>query len=249
MSRGIVRCSRDIFFKKCRLLKFAGAMLLLGLCILSSAANAQVLYGSLTGNVWDPSKALVPSARVEALNVKTGVVREATSDASGVYLFRELQPGIYKVTTTGPNFGTKVVENVRVDANTETRVDVQLELAQQTSTVTVTGAAPILQTDRADVHTELESTDIQNLPNTSSEGRSFQALYKIIPGFTPPTETNSAAGNPQRSMTSNVNGGSTQGNATRIDGAADTYTWLPRTRTPCCPPTSPTFPRRMASRA
>ena len=227
MSRGIVRCSRDIFFKKCRLLKFAGAMLLLGLCILSSAANAQVLYGSLTGNVWDPSKALVPSARVEALNVKTGVVREATSDASGVYLFRELQPGIYKVTTTDPNFGAKAVENVRVDANTEMRVDVQLELAQQTSTVTVTGAAPILQTDRADVHTELESTDIQNLPNTSSEGRSFQALYKIIPGFTPPTETNSAAGNPQRSMTSNVNGGSTQGNATRIDGAADTYTWLP----------------------
>jgi hypothetical protein len=206
----------------------ACAMLpLAGLCLSAGAANAQVLYGSLTGNVTDPSNASVPSSHAQALNVKTGVVREVAADASGIYLFRELQPGIYKVTTWAPNFGTKVIENVSVDANTETRVDVQLELARQTSTVTVTGAAPILQTDRADVHSELESADIQNLPNSSSEGRSFQALYKIIPGFTPPTETNSAAGNPQRSMTSNVNGGSTQGNATRIDGATDTYTWLP----------------------
>src|SRR5260370_3149086 len=113
-------------------------MVVVGLCVLSSAANAQVLYGSLTGNVWDPSKALVPSARVEALNVKTGVVREATSDASGVYLFRELQPGIYKVTTTDPNFGAKAVGTVHVAANTQTRLDVQLESAQHTFTRTVT---------------------------------------------------------------------------------------------------------------
>src|SRR5260370_42630279 len=95
-------------------------MLLLGLCILSSAANAQVLYGSLTGNVWDPSKALVPSARVQALNVKTGVVREATSDASGVYLFRDLPPGIYKVTTTDPHLGAKTSENTPVAPTTNT---------------------------------------------------------------------------------------------------------------------------------
>jgi hypothetical protein len=201
--------------------------LLSGLFLSPRTTNAQVLYGSLTGNVTDPSKASVPSSHVEALNIKTGVVRGAATDASGIYLFRELQPGIYKVTASAPNFGTNVIENVSVDANTETRVDVQLALARQTSTVTVTGAAPLLQTDRADVHSELASTDIQNLPISSSEGRSFQALYKIIPGFTPPSETNSAAGNPQRSMTSNVNGGSTQGNATRIDGATDTYTWLP----------------------
>src|SRR5437899_3809341 len=125
------------------------------------------------------------------------------------------------------NFGALVTESVRVDANTTRRVDVQLQLKQQVETVTVTNAAPLLQTDRADVNTQLESSQLANLPLTSSAGRSFQALYRIIPGFGIAVETNSGSGNPQRSMTTNVNGGSTQGNATRIDGAADTYTWLP----------------------
>jgi hypothetical protein len=226
-NQSLVRCAYYSRKKLWLETAISAVLLLAGLYLSPGAANAQVLYGSLTGNVTDPSKASVPSSHVEALNVKTGIVREATADASGIYLFRELQPGTYKVTAAAPNFGTRVIENVTVDANTETRIDIQLALAQQTSTLTVTGAAPLLQTDRADVHSELESTDIQNLPISSSEGRSFQALYKIIPGFSPPGEQNSAAGNPQRSMTSNVNGGSMQANNTRIDGATDTYTWLP----------------------
>src|SRR5205823_8930686 len=66
-----------------------------------------------------------------------------------------------------------------------------------------------------------------SLPAISSEGKSFQALYKIIPGANIPSESNSAGGNPQRAMTANVNGQSTQGNNTRIDGVQDAYPWLP----------------------
>jgi len=204
---------------------FVAALLLVS--AFSVALQAQVLYGSLTGNVTDPTKALLPGARVEALNVDTGVARQAITNNDGIFLFAELQPGIYKVTISADNFGTKITENVRVAPNSSTRIDAELQLKQQAATVEVTSAAPLLQTDRADVHTDLDAKQIANLPNSSSEGRSFQSLYKIIPGFTPPAETNSQGGNPQRSQTSNVNGGSTQGNVTRIDGATDLYPWLP----------------------
>ena len=86
-------------------------------------------------------------------------------------------------TISAPNFATVVTENVRVDANTSRRVDVQLQLAQVTQQVTVEASAVMLQADRADVHTQLETIQLANLPVTSSAGRNFQALYKLIPGF------------------------------------------------------------------
>src|SRR5207248_3886121 len=107
------------------------------------------------------------------------------------------------------------------------RVDVELALAQQAATVTVTEAAPLLQTDRADVHTDLSSREIADLPILASNGRNFQSAYRIIPGVGFLGENNSASGSPQRGMTANVNGLSINNNNTRIDGAVDTYTWLP----------------------
>src|SRR6266436_6377901 len=202
-------------------------MLLLGLCILCSAAKAQVLYGVLTGNVTDPSSAAVPDAQVEALNMATGVSRQTTADSAGIYRFSELQPGIYKVTVSAASFGALVTENVRVEANNTRRVDVQLQLKAQTESVTVSAASPVLQTDRADVHTDISGREIEDLPVLASNGRNFQNAYRIIPGVGLLGENNSAAGNPQRAQTANVNGLSINNNNTRIDGASDTYTWLP----------------------
>src|ERR1044071_1464625 len=67
-------------------------LLLLALAV-PRADYAQVLYGSLTGNVTDPAGAIVSGAKVEALNVNTGVSKIVNTDDRGVYLFSDLQPG------------------------------------------------------------------------------------------------------------------------------------------------------------
>ncbi|MGA2264662.1 MAG: carboxypeptidase-like regulatory domain-containing protein, partial [Acidobacteriota bacterium] len=146
-------------------------VVLAGVLLLSGTVPAQVLYGSLTGTVTDPSKATVPGAGVEALNVGTGAANHATTDQSGIYLFTGLLPGTYKVTISAPGFSTVVTENVAINANALRRVDVQLQVAKINQTVTVTAAAAILQTDRSDVSTQLEAAQIANLPMTSSAGR------------------------------------------------------------------------------
>jgi outer membrane receptor protein involved in Fe transport len=202
-------------------------LLLVFVCSSAGIGLAQVLYGSLTGNITDPSGAVVPGANVVAVNVGTGVQRQKTANASGTYLFNDLLPGIYRVTISAPNFKTSVTENVHIDVNAVRRDDAELQIGQVQESVTVTAAPPELKTDRADVSTNLNLRELQSLPAISSEGRSFQALYKIIPGASLPAENNSAGGNPQRAMTANVNGQSSQGNNTRIDGVQDAYPWLP----------------------
>src|SRR5215813_4581556 len=87
------------------------AIAVVALVSLACPVSAQVLYGSLTGNVTDASGAGVPGAKVDALNVATGAAKQGTTDDRGTYLFSDLQPGTYKVTITAASFATRVFEN------------------------------------------------------------------------------------------------------------------------------------------
>jgi hypothetical protein len=202
--------------------------LLLGVVLLLAAppARAQVLYGGLIGDVADPSRAVLPGATVTVTNRDTGLQRETTTDGSGAYSFRDLQPGTYELKVTLNGFKSYARAGLTVTLNAIARADVQLEVGGQTETVTVTADKPLLQTERADVSTQLDSVQVTNLP-ISGNGRNFQQLYKLIPGASTPVELHSDAGNPQRSLGTNFNGVSRSNNNTRLDGATVSYPWLP----------------------
>jgi hypothetical protein len=188
-----------------------------------AAVQAQVLYGSLTGNVTDPTGSAIPGAKVEALNLATGVVKPATTSERGAYLMSDLQTGTYKVTISATSFATVVQDNVRIEGNTVRRMDVELQLAQVSQNVTVDAAALALQTDSSDVNTQIRESQVANLP--LGQDRNFQTLLKLVPGSTPPGPSHSKAGNPTGSLASNVNGGSNTVNMTRIDGTSDPNFW------------------------
>ncbi len=199
----------------------------LALLVAVSTAHSQVLYGTLTGNVTDVSGAVVPAATVEAVNTGTGVTRSVPTNGSGIYILDNLQPGTYDLTVSSPNFATFKSQGVIVSPNQIARVNASLAPKGVSQEVTVTGAPAVLQTDKADVNYEIAPVQLSQLPTNSSEGRNFQALYKFVPGMTPPSEQNSAAGNPERAQGVNVNGISWVNNSTRVDGATVSYPWLP----------------------
>lgn len=190
-------------------------------------AGAQALYGSLTGTVTESTGAVLPGAHVTALEVQTGVSQSATSDSNGIYRFTSLLPGTYKVTITGTGFETQETSGVLVRAHEIAGVDAQLKVASATQNVIVTTEAPLLQTETADVHTDITARQIENLPIMGTQGANFQELLRTIPGSGLTAETNSLAGNPQRAINANVNGLSNQGINWRIDGAQDAYPYLP----------------------
>ena len=217
------------------------------LFLLVPTVMAQVLYGSLVGNVTDPNGAAVGGAKVELTNVATGIVSTVMTDDRGAYSLNDLQAGVYKVAISRNSFKTTVKEGVRIDSNKTYRFDAQLEIGGLEETVLVTaGLDTTLQTDRADVNLTQTARQINNLPLFGSVGRNYQSLIQLIPGTTRGTgsfflnangngEDNSAAGNPQRSISYNVNGVSRLQNNTKIDGASIIYPWLP-TNTVYVPP-------------
>jgi len=201
----------------------AAALIVLGLC--APVLKAQTLYGSLIGNVTDPSGADLPSVKVSAVNTDTGFAREVVANDRGAYRIPDLQAGHYDVTVTSPSFATFVQRGVLVSNNAVIRVDVQMQLSSSAEKVTVTGSAETLQTDRADVRSELNTKQLTDLP--AGGGRNYQSLFKLIPGFTPPRPQNSLVSNPQEDLVAEVNGTTKSTNNTRIDGANNTHIWLP----------------------
>ena len=186
---------------------------------------AQVLYGSMVGNITDSSGGAVPGATVTITHSETGASHEAVTDANGTYRFSTVQPGTYTMTVKLTGFRTFTRENVPVTLNSITRVDAAMQVGQLSENVTVSADTPMLQTDRAEVRSELKARELVNLP--VSLNRNYQYMFRVLPGFTPPAEAHSVPSNPSRALVFNVNGASRSSNNIRIDGVSTTNIWLP----------------------
>ena len=191
----------------------------------AGTAGAQVLYGSIVGNVHDATGGILPGASVTIVHDETKLKREASTDTTGAYTFTAVPTGTYVVTVTLQGFRTFTRPNVPVTLNTTTRVDASLAVGEVAETVTVVGESPTLQTDRAEVRAELRALELTQLP--VPVGRNYQRLFKILPGISPPVEPHSVPSNPSRALEFNVNGASKSSNNTRIDGVSTTNVWLP----------------------
>jgi hypothetical protein len=188
------------------------------------AATAQVLYGSIVGSVHDASGAAIPGASVTITHHETKASREGVSDETGAYRFPAVQTGTYTVAVTLSGFKT-FSRDVPVTINSITRVDATLEVGALSETVLVEATSPVLQTDRAEVRSELKAAELVNLP--VSMNRNYQYMFRVLPGFTPPAEAHSVPSNPSRALVFNVNGASRSSNNVRIDGVSTTNIWLP----------------------
>ena len=112
-------------------------------------AFSQQVSGTISGFVTDQSGAAIPGATVTATNVLTGVETTRKTENSGLYLLLNLIPGNYSVTVTATGFEKFVRENVVLSVDSTVTVDAHMQLGQMTQEMTVTGAAPLLQAEKA----------------------------------------------------------------------------------------------------
>ncbi len=195
---------------------FAAIVLVFGL---SGALHAQAVSGTIVGTVTDPTGAAVPNAQITITLTGQNTSFTTVSNESGNFTEPDLPTGVYRVTVVATGFKKSVQENISVLTNTTARVDVPLATGVVTDTITVTTAPPALQTDRADISTNIEARQIANLPLSS--GNSFQSLLTTVPGAAPVVFNNSQFYNANNDLSVNSNGGSSYVNLYQIEGIDD----------------------------
>src|SRR3954449_1895750 len=148
-------------------------------CIAVPAARAQEFRATIKGQVIDQSRAAVPGATVTVLNQETSETASAISNAEGTYTIPFLRPGLYTLSVDLTGFQKYVRKDMRLEVGQSALVNVQLSVAGLSEQMTVTAESPLLETDKADRGTVIDSHRIAELPLQS---RSPMALTVLVAG-------------------------------------------------------------------
>ena len=182
------------------------------------AAIAQDVTGSISGEVIDPSGAVVAGAHITAHAIATGIDTSTTANAEGQYRIEFLPIGRYTVTVQASGFGTATVPEFSLEVRQTANFNIKLQVGGANTSVNVSAAAPILQTESLSVDTTFTANTIGNLP---LNGLDFSALTLYVPG----SVDTAGVGGPtsfERSTyytdTPNMNGNRAQANNYTLDG-------------------------------
>jgi len=169
----------------------------------------------LRGEVSDASGAVVAHARVTIRDVGTNIASSAVTDDRGSYHFTDLRPSTYAVKVDASGFRSAEQTGVILAVDQESSLNFRLNIAGASASISVTAAAPLLDTDNATLGTDITSEYVKELPLIN---RSFFGLMFLSAGVTEvagsgiqdsyPSGTNFVS-NGQRNATAEV----------RLDGA------------------------------
>jgi hypothetical protein len=206
-------------------LPFWGMSALVCLLVLSSQpVRAQVAFGSIVGNVTDASGGGVSGAGVKIILIQTNDSRSVVTNDDGGYTISTVIPGTYRVEVTRPGFRSFVASDILVNQNNVVRVDAQLQVGAVSERVEVTTTATAeLQTERADVHAEITTKSILELPQAN---RAYEGLLQLVPGVTPPGgQLSGGTNNPSKGMSFSFNGSNATAQTVRIEGINGLNAW------------------------
>src|SRR5579863_3492730 len=186
-----------------------------------SYASAQTVTGSITGQVTDPSGAIVVGAKVVAENVATAVKTSAVTNGAGVYAIRFLPIGSYNVSVEATGFAPDTIGPFALEIDQTAKIDAALKIGSSTTVEVKEAFHPILNTTDATLGNTLTTNEIQNVP---LNGRNFSSLTLFQPGAIDTDPTGMTGNNAIERNTYNngvvaVNGNRQQENNYTIEGA------------------------------
>ncbi len=185
-------------------------------CVFAGSVWGQQVTATITGRITDPTGAAIAGAKVTATSAERGIPYTATTNSEGYYNLPNLLVGDYSVRVESAGFTTATESKVTLQMNQVAKLDVQLQVGNVQTTVEVTGAAPVLQTEQTLVGQVIDSRTDTTLPLAT---RNYVQLTLLAPGTVHPDPstfesglTTSGSGRPY------VNGNREQADNFILDG-------------------------------
>lgn len=183
--------------------------------------TGQEVTAAIVGTVTDPSGAPIKGASVKATDTERGTVWSAETNDSGAYNLLRLPVGTYGVRVSAPGFDTTEWPPFTLVLNQTARINAQLKVGKISETVEVSAAAPVLQTENAEVGTIMDSASVTGL---ALESRNYIQLTLLSPGVvtTDPSTFNYGSQTTQGSLNGGgrpyINGNREEDNNFLLDG-------------------------------
>ncbi len=161
------------------------------LCLLGTVAalvsvvprlNAQTTFGSVVGNVTDPSGAAIGGTQVVLTNLGTNQKQTETTNADGFYQFVNLPPASYSVSVAKEGFKHILRSPVVVQTGTTSKIDLALQVGAVSQTVEVTAQTPLLTPESSSLGTVIDQRKTDELP---LNGRNPLNLVALVPSVVP----------------------------------------------------------------
>ncbi|MBI3680833.1 MAG: carboxypeptidase regulatory-like domain-containing protein, partial [Acidobacteria bacterium] len=149
--------------------------------VFAALLAAQSYQGEITGLVRDSSGGAIPGARIELVQLDTGVKRVVESDVQGRFYLLQLPPGPYRLEVSHTGFHP-FERRLALEVGTRAVVDAVLEVGAVAESVQVEAAPPLLETAGGAIGTVVDNARINNLP---LNGRNAYELVALSPGIIP----------------------------------------------------------------
>jgi Carboxypeptidase regulatory-like domain/TonB dependent receptor len=147
--------------------------------ILAGCLSGQSPNGTINGLVLDPTGASIVGAEIRIANDATGVQYTGRTNGEGIYVVTNLPPGPYRLQVSKIGFKTLIKPDIILNVQDSLAINFTLPVGAASEVVTVTGGAPLMNTESGSVSTVIDRTFVESLP---LNGRSFNTLLQLTPG-------------------------------------------------------------------
>jgi hypothetical protein len=192
------------------------AILFIAACLLcATPLFGQSTNSSITGRVLDPENAVIVGAEVSILNPQTKIRYTGRTNADGIYLISDIQPGTYLVQVSKPGYKVVLKPDVVLHIEAVVALNFMLTFGSISESITVLGGAPPVSTESSSMGAVIEGRQVTELP---LNGRNFTQLALLSSGVTRGAYADNASGGGSGTNTETFRNSETGSAALSVNG-------------------------------